>query len=358
MKKSFGQLQTGQNVEIYSLKNSKGMEMNVITYGGIISSLSVPDKNGDMIDVVLGYDNLDGYVGNTCYFGALIGRYGNRIGGGKFSLDGKEYQLAKNDNDKNHLHGGNIGFNKVVWDVVEFKQDVNGDSITLSYLSKNGEEGYPGNLKVFVTYSLNNNNELVINYDAETDEKTVCNLTQHTYFNLNGHKSGDILNHKLLINADAFIPTDADSIPTGEIKSVAGTDFDFKTLTEIGARINNENEQLVFAGGYDHNWCLNKDEKNQLTHAATALSDASGVAMDTFTTEPGIQFYTANYLDGTITGKNGTVYNSRNGFCHETQHYPDSPNHSNFPSSELKAGEKYSTKTVYKFYINKTSFEG
>ena len=346
MKKTFGQLENGENVDIYSLKNNRGMKMKVITYGGIITSLYVPDKNGNPVDVVLGYDNLEGYVGNTCYFGALIGRYGNRIGDAKFILDGKEYQLAKNDNGKNHLHGGIVGYNKVIWNVEKYDEN----SITLSYLSKDGEEGYPGNLKIIVTYTLNDNNELVISYDAETDKPTVCNLTQHTYFNLDGHNSGDVLNHKMLINANHFTPTDVDSIPTGEIKEVAGTDFDFKIPTEIGARINNENEQLIFAGGYDHNWCLNKNEEKELSLAATTFASESGIVMDTLTTEPGVQFYTGNYLDGKIIGKDDAIYNQRNGFCLETQHYPDSPNHHNFPSTVLNPDEKCLTKTVYKFY--------
>jgi len=348
MKKLFGKLQNGENVEIYSLKNINGMKMNVITYGGIITSLFVPDKNEEMIDVVLGYDNLEGYVGNECYFGALIGRCGNRIGRGKFTLDGKEYQLAKNNDDKHHLHGGNIGYNKVLWTVDEFTEN----SITLSYLSKDGEENYPGNLNIIIKYILTDNNELVIEYEAETDKTTILNLTQHTYFNLNGHNSGDILNHKIFINADSFTLTDEDSIPTGVIQPVAGTDFDFKIPTEIGARINNNDEQLVFAGGYDHNLCLNKEKENELTLAATTFASESGISMDTLTSEPGMQFYTGNYLDGSIVGKDGTVYNRRNGFCLETQHYPDSPNHSNFPSTELKAGEKYSSKSVYKFYVS------
>jgi len=348
MKKTFGQLENERNVDIYSLKNNRGMKMNVITYGGIITSLCVPDKNRNPVDVVLGYDNLNDYVGNTCYFGALIGRYGNRIGSAKFILDGKEYQLAKNDNDKNHLHGGVVGYNKVIWNVEKCDEN----SIVLSYLSKDGEEGYPGNLKILVTYTLTDNNELVISYDAETDKPTVCNLTQHTYFNLDGHNSGNVLNHKMLLNADYFTPTDADSIPTGEIKEVSGTDFDFKIPTEIGARINNENEQLIFAGGYDHNWCLNKNEGKELSLAATTFASESGIKLDTLTTEPGVQFYTGNYLDGKIVGKDDAIYNRRNGFCLETQHYPDSPNHSNFPSTVLNPGEKYLTKTVYKFYIN------
>jgi len=348
MKKLFGKLQNGENVEIYSLKNINGMKMNVITYGGIITSLFVPDKNEEMIDVVLGYDNLEGYVGNECYFGALIGRCGNRIGRGKFTLDGKEYQLAKNNDDKHHLHGGNIGYNKVIWTVDEFTEN----SITLSYLSKDGEENYPGNLNIIVKYILTEYNELVIEYEAETDKTTILNLTQHTYFNLNGHNTGDILNHKMFINAYSFTLTDEDSIPTGVIQPVDGTDFDFNIPTEIGARINNNDEQLVFAGGYDHNLCLNKEKENELTLAATTFASESGISMDTLTSEPGMQFYTGNYLDGSIVGKDGTVYNRRNGFCLETQHYPDSPNHSNFPSTELKAGEKYSSKSVYKFYVS------
>ena len=332
-------------MQTYNLKNSAGVEMNVISYGGIITSLLIPIEKDKKIDVVLGCDSLEKYINNTSYLGAIIGRYGNRIGGAKFSLDGKEYHLAKNDNGKNHLHGGDEGFDRKVWNVNDYGKNF----IILSYLSPDGDEGYPGNLNVSVKYTLTDENELVIDYEAETDSPTICNLTQHTYFNLNGHNSGNILNHKLKINADNFTPTDADSIPTGEIRSVAGTVFDFNSPTEIGARINKDDEQLNFAGGYDHNWCLNKNNEDDLSHAATVQSDLTGILMETYTTEPGMQFYTGNYLNGDIIGKNGARYNHRFGFCLETQHYPDSPNHPNFPSSVLNPGEKYLSKTIYKF---------
>ena len=341
----FGKTTNGEIVNSFQLSNSTGLEMNVITYGGIITSLLVPSENGEKIDVVLGCNSLDEYINNTSYLGAIIGRYGNRIGGAKFSLDGNEYQLAKNDNDKNHLHGGFFGFDKKIWSV----ENVNQNSISLAYLSKDGEENYPGNLNVRVIYTLTDDNELVINYFAETDKPTVCNLTQHTYFNLNGYDSGDILNHKIMINAEHFTPTDAASIPTGEIRSVENSALDFRKTESIGKRISNNEEQLIFAGGYDHNFCLSKNQNNELSLAATVLADISAIKMDVLTTEPGLQFYTGNYLDGSITGKSNLKINYRNGLCLETQHFPDSPNKPNFPTTRLNPGEKYFSKTIYKF---------
>jgi len=350
-KKSFGKLKTGQEIDVYTLENKNGLKTDIINYGAIQVSLLVPDKNGKFADVILGYDGIVNYVTNNPYFGSIIGRYGNRIAKGRFSLDGKKYVLACN-NDENHLHGGVKGFSNVVWDFVSSKENENGVSLTLSYLSKDGEEGYPGNLKVFVTYTLSNNDELIISYKAKTDKKTICNLTQHNYYNLSGHDSGDILSHQLMINADSFTPIDVGFIPTGEIKPVKGTNFDFTKPTPIGKNVNNKDEQLVFGKGYDHNFILNKKgKKGEMTFAASVFDPKSGRFMEVLTEEPGLQFYGGNFLDGSNIGKDGTVYNFRNAFCLESQHYPDSPNKPNFPSVVLKPGEEYSTKTIYKFSV-------
>ncbi len=349
MKKPFGKLKNGQEIDVYTLENKNGLKTGIINFGARQVSLFVPDKNGKFKDILFGFDKIEDYEAENPYFCAIIGRYGNRIGKGRFSLDGKEYVLACN-NDENHLHGGKKGFDSVVWNFVSSDENENGVSLTLSYLSKDGEEGYPGNLKVFVTYTLSNNDELIIGYKATTDKKTVCNLTQHNYHNLGGHGSGDILSHQLMVNADNFTPVDKGLIPTGEIKPVKGTDFDFTKPTAIGARINNKDQQLIFGKGYDHNFVLNKDGKEgEMTLAASVFDPKSGRIMEVFTEEPGIQFYSGNFLDGTNIGKDGTVYNHRNAFCLETQHYPDSPNKPDFPSVVLKPGEEYSTKTIYKF---------
>jgi len=349
-KGAFGKIADGKTVEIYTLKNSKGAETQIITYGGTVVSLKVPDKNGKFADVVLGYDSIADYEKNQSYIGALIGRYGNRIAKGKFTLDGKEYILAKN-NGENHLHGGPKGFDKVVWTGRGFT-DKNGANLELNYLSKDGEEGYPGNLSIKVIYSLTENNELKIVYSATTDKNTVINLTHHSYFNLAGAGNGDILNHQLTLYADKFTPTDDGSIPNGELKSVKGTPFDFLTATAIGARINQADEQLKFGNGYDHNWVLNKTD-NSLTLAATVFEPTSGRVLEVSTTERGLQFYAGNYLDGAIKGKNGQNYPHRTGFCLEAQNFPDAPNKQNFPSSVLKKGETYSQTTIYKFSAKK-----
>ena len=345
-KDSWGKISNGKAVEIYTLKNSNGAETRIITYGGTIVSLKMPDKNGKFGDVVLGYDSIADYEKNQSYIGALIGRYANRIAKGRFSLDGKEYVLAKN-NGENHLHGGLKAFDKVVW-TAKSSVDKNGANLELSYLSKDGEEGYPGNLTIKVVYTLTENNELKVAYSATTDKNTIVNLTQHAYFNLAGAGSGDILNHQLTLYADKFTPTDDGSIPTGELRSVKGTPFDFLTPAVIGARINNADEQLKFGNGYDHNWVLNKND-NSLTLAATVFESASGRVMEVYTTERGLQFYAGNYLDGAIKGKSGQNYPRRSGFCLEAQNFPDSPNKSNFPSPVLKPGETYRQTTVYKF---------
>jgi len=326
---AFGQLPDGTPVELYTLRNSHGMEAKIMTYGGIVTSLKVPDKHGNFDDVVLGYDNLDGYLKSSPYFGALIGRYGNRIAKGKFSLDGVEYTLATN-NMPNALHGGLKGFDKVVW-TAQPLPTANGPSLILAYVSRNGEEGYPGNLFVTAVYSVTENNTLKVEFSATADQKTVVNLTHHSYFNLRGN--GDVLGHVVYINADKFTPVDSTLIPTGELRPVAGTPFDFRAPTAIGARINSTNdEQIAFGGGYDHNWVLNK-KTDGISLAASVYEPTTGRTMEVWSTSPGVQFYSGNFLDGTLTGKGGKVYQFRDGFCFEPQHFPDSPNHPSFPTT-------------------------
>ena len=341
--KPFGQTAEGEKVDLYTLTNPNGMEAAISTYGGIVVSLKTPDRSGKLGDVVLGFDDLKGYLGASPYFGALVGRYGNRIAKGKFSLDGVEYTLAKN-NGENSLHGGLRGFDKRVWTAKE----VSPESLELSYFSKDGEEGYPGNLSATVTYTLTDNNELKIDYSATTDKDTVLNLTNHSYFNLAGEGQGDILGEMVMINADRFTPTDSGLIPTGELRSVEGTPFDFRKPHAIGERINSTDEQIVMAKGYDQNFVLNRTG-NGLELAARVTDPKTGRVMEVLTTQPGLQFYSSNFLDGTIHGKGGKVYGPRAAFCMETQHFPDSPNHPSFPSTELKPGERYQTTTMYRF---------
>ena len=338
----------GKSVEIYTLANSKGSEARIMTYGGTLVSLKVPDKNGKFSDVVLGYDSLADYQKATAYFGALIGRYGNRIGKGKFSIGGKEYKLAIN-NGVNHLHGGLKGFDKVIW-TASPSVEADGAHLELNYLSRDGEEGYPGNLNVKVEYVLTENNELKIEYSATTDKPTVVNLTHHSYFNLAGAGQGTILDHQLTLNADRFTPTDSGSIPTGELRSVKGTPFDFTKATAIGSRIEQNGEQLKFGNGYDHNFVLNKNGE-VLSLAATVYESTSGRVLELFTTEPAVQFYTGNFLDGLIKGKSGQNYPRRSGFCLEAQHFPDSPNRPKFPSTVLRPGKTYTQTTIYKFSV-------
>jgi aldose 1-epimerase len=346
-KEPFGKTADGTAVDLYTLTNANGVEARIMTYGGIVVSLKVPDRNGKLDDVVLGYDNLDGYLKNNGpYMGALIGRYANRIAKGKFSLNGTEYHLAVN-NGENHLHGGIKGFDKVVWTVLPWNKQ-NGPGIKLSYLSKDGEEGYPGNLRAIVMYTLTDANELKIDYNASSDKPTVVNLTSHSYFNLAGQGNGDILKTQLFVNADRFTPTDAGSIPTGELRPVRGTPFDFTKPVEIGARIDQDDQQLKFGHGYDHNFVLNKQGK-RMTLAARAYEATSGRVMQVYTTEPGVQLYAGNFLDGSITGKDGKVYQRHYGFCLEAQHFPDSPNQSKFPSVVLAPGQAYWQTTIYKF---------
>lgn len=343
-KEDFGTVD-GKKVELYTLTNRNGLEAKVMTYGGVVVSLKVPDRNGNLADVVLGYDNLTGYLQDTSYFGSIIGRYANRIAKGKFTLNGVEYKLATN-NGENHLHGGIKGFDKVVWDGSATKIP-NGVRLKLAYISRDMEEGYPGNLLLTVFYTLTNSNELKIDYWATTDKDTVVNLTQHSYFNLAGEGTGDILKHELVINANRFTPVDSTLIPTGELRSVSGTPLDFLRPTPIGARINQEEEQLKLGKGYDHNFVIN-GRGGVMRKAARAFEQSTGRVMEVWTTEPGMQLYTGNFLDGR-PGKGGKPYQFRYGFCLETQHFPDSPNHPKFPSATLKKGAKYSSSTIYRF---------
>ena len=340
----YGQLPSGAEITEYVLTNDRGMRVQVITYGGIITALHIPDRHGDLGDVVLGYDALDGYVKKNPYFGCITGRFANRIAGGRFTLDGTTYQLAIN-HGPNHLHGGQVGFDKRVWQATV--EEGNGAvSLALAYLSKDGEENYPGNLLVTVTYTLMSENTLRISYRASTDQPTILNLTNHTYFNLAG--SGTILDHEIMINADHFTPIDEAMIPTGELRPVAGTPFDFRQPRRIGAHIDEPDEQLQRAGGYDHNFVLN-GTPGELRLAARLYDPSSGRVLEVSTTEPGMQLYTGNFLDGTIVGKGGVTYARRAGLCLETQHFPDSPNHPHFPSTVLRPGEEFHSVTVFAF---------
>lgn len=345
-KADFGTTPDGQKVEIYTLKNANGAEARILTYGGIVQSLSMPDKNGKFDDVVLGYDNLQGYIDKTPYFGALIGRYGNRIGGAKFTLEGKTYTLATN-NGPNSLHGGVVGFDKVVW-TARPMETAQGPALILTYLSKDGEEGFPGNLTVTAIYTLTDDNALKLDFTAQTDKPTIVNLTHHSYFNLAGQGKGDILGHVLYINADKTTPVDKELITTGEFADVTGTPFDFRKPTAIGARINDPNPVLQYGPGYDHNWVINKP-LGQYGLQGRVVEPTSGRVMEVWSDEPGLQFYAGNFLDGTIKGKDGAVYQIHTGFCLEPQHYPDSPNKPNFPSVVLLPGQTFHNTIVYKF---------
>jgi len=338
----------GTPVDEVTLKNRRGVELHAISYGGIITSLKVPDRAGKPGDIVLGFDKPESYWADPPppFFGAIVGRYGNRIGKGKFTLDGKPYSLATN-NGVNHLHGGNKGFDKVLW-AIATKDAPEGSQAIFSRTSKDGEEGYPGNLQVRVTYTLTEKNELIVDYHATTDKATPVNLTQHSYFNLAGEGSGDILGHQLTIDADRYTPVDDTLIPTGELAPVQGTPFDFRQPTAIGARIDQDNPQLKNGKGYDHNWVLTR-KGTGLQHAARLTDPKSGRTMDVATTEPGLQFYSGNFLDGTIKGKGGHVYAHRSGLCLETQHFPDSPNKPKFPSTILQPGKAYESRTVFTF---------
>lgn len=343
----FGVTPDGQQVSLFTISNANGMEARVINLGGIILSLTAPDREGNLEDVVLGFDSLDGYLAEHPYFGAIIGRYGNRIANGQFTVDGESYQLPVN-NGPNSLHGGLRGFDKVVWDAEPFEND-RGQGLILTYTSPDGEEGYPGNLQVRVTYTLTDENELIFDYHAVTDKATPVNLTQHSYFNLAGDGSGSILDHEVMLNASRLTVADTTLIPTGELRSVEGTPFDFRQPHRIGERIAADDEQLRFAGGYDHNFVIDRAAGDSLVLAARVYEPTSGRVMEVLTTEPGVQFYTGNFLDGTLTGKNGVVYDTRTGFCLETQHFPDSPNQPSFPNTILRPGEEYRSTTVYRF---------
>ncbi|MGH9452488.1 MAG: aldose epimerase family protein [Terriglobia bacterium] len=346
----FGKMPDGQAVNLYTLTNRNGMKVGITNYGGRVVSILVPDRHGNFADVVLGYDDLEGYLSKgDPFFGAIVGRYANRIAKGRFTLDGVEYKLPINDGP-NSLHGGSEGFDKQIWKAGELSQTH--PALELTYLSKNGEEGYPGDLSVKVVYTLTDANELQIDYHATTDKDTVLNLSNHSYFSLAGQGNGDILKQVMMIHADRFTPVDTTLIPTGELRSVAGTPFDFRKPTAIGARINGDNEQLKFAHGYDQNFVLNRAGSG-LELAARAVDPESGRVLEVLTTQPGLQFYSGNFLDGTIHGKGGKVYGHRFAFCLETQHFPDSPNHPNFPSAELKPGQTFHQVTVFKFSTEK-----
>jgi aldose 1-epimerase len=343
----FGKLADGTAVESFTLRNANGVEVRAITYGAIITSLRVPDRAGKLGDVVLGHDDLAGYVSKPSYFGTVVGRYGNRIAKGKFTLDGKTYTLATN-NGPNHLHGGIKGFDKVVW---KAEPAPSGTAVTFRYVSADGEEGYPGRLQAQVTYTLDDKNALTFEYLATTDKPTPVNLTQHSYFNLAGPGAGgDILGHVLTLDGDRYTPVDATLIPLGTLAPVAGTPFDFRKPVAIGARIDADDEQIKRGGGYDHNFVINRKGPG-LVHTARVLDPSSGRTMDVETTEPGVQFYSGNFLDGSVVGKGGTAYKQRSGLCLETQHYPDSPNQPSFPSTILRPGQEYRSKTVLTFGV-------
>ncbi|MDH4573400.1 aldose epimerase family protein [Salinicola acroporae] len=351
---SFGQLPDGREVDCYRITNDNGIEMRVINYGGIIVSLKTPDRAGRMDDIVLGFDSIGDYLSDTYrqanpYFGALIGRYGNRIANGRFTLDGETYHLPTNDGP-NTLHGGDVGFNQRLWHAEPFSS-AEGRGLVLTYTSADGEQGFPGRLSTRVSYTLTNDDELAIDYRARTTRATSVNLTQHSYFNLKGEGSPSILDHELMINASAYTPIDEILIPTGEIADVSGTPFDFREPTAIGARLGQKNTQLAYAKGYDHNFVLSKSpgQDDTPTLAARVIEPRSGRVLEVATTEPGLQFYSGNFLDGSLIGKSGRPYTHRSGLALETQHFPDSPNQPNFPSTILRPDETYHSQTVYRF---------
>lgn len=357
----WGKLPSGEEVKLYTMTNDNGMVVKISNYGALITSIMVPDKDGKMADVALGFDSVDGYASDACpYFGAVVGRYGNRIANGQFKIDGKTYNVTKNENGITCLHGGKVGFNKKIW-TIEQKDHEKAMILKCRMQSKDGEEGFPGNLDITVTYVLpKTDNTLIVLYGAKTDKATPVNLTQHCYFNLEGAGEGDILGHVLSLNADKFTVVNETLIPTGELRDVEGTPFDFREPVAIGERIEQDYDQLKIGGGYDHNWVLNEvevteteDGRKQMTPCATVWAPKSGRTMEVYTTEPGVQFYCGNFLDGSLTGKGGKAYGKRSGFCLETQHYPDSPNQKDFPSTILRPGEEYRTVTVFRFGVEK-----
>ena len=345
---SFGNLLSGEAVTLYTLRNSTGLEVGVIDLGATIVSFTAPDRDGQFADIVLGFDNPQQYITDSPYFGAVVGRYGNRIGNGRFELDGETRTLAKNDGN-NHLHGGDVGFDKRLWTVLR----ANPNSIELQLVSPDGDEGYPGELVVRVTYTLDDNNRLTVGYCATTDKPTVVNLTQHSYFNLSGHSAGSAMDHQLTINAERYTEVDSELIPTGLLPSVIGTPFDFRHPVAVGARIDENYPQLVTGGGYDHNWVLTKNACAADEPAVVVRDPKTGRTLTIYTEEPGVQFYAANFLDGSISGKDGAVYNYRNAVVLETQHFPDSPNQADFPSTRLDPGEIYETRTVFELGVER-----
>ncbi len=347
-RQDYGDMPDGRDVELYTLTNANGLRATLTNYGAILVCMNIPDRNGEFADVTLGYDSLEGWLSNTSYFGSTVGRYGNRIADGKFTLDGKTYTLATN-NGENHLHGGIKGFDKVLWDAKPVEHaGVRG--VEFSYTSPDGEEGYPGSLKTTVTYLLNDNNELRVEFEATTDKPTIVNLCHHSYWNLTGDPANTILDHELMLAADRFLPVDETLIPTGELRPVEGTPFDFTTPTRIGARIDADNQQLKYGNGYDHCWVL-RNQTGKVALAATLHDPSTGRALDILTDQPGIQFYSGNFLDGSVTGKDGIKYQFRTGLCLETQHYPDSPNKPDFPSVVLRPGETYTHTMIHRFYV-------
>lgn len=342
----FGKMPDGTPVELFTLTNKNGMSARITNYGGVVTALEIPDRNGNLTDVVLGFNSLEKYIEKSPHFGCLVGRYGNRIAKGKFKLDGKEYSLAVN-NGPNHLHGGKVGFDKRVWEP-EIIEKENAVGLQLHYYSPDGEEGYPGNLDVLATYWLTDENELKLEFKAITDKKTILNLTHHSYFNLKGQGEGTILDHLVKFNADSIVPIDSTSIPLGGLMAVEGTPFDFRDFKPIGKDINAENQQIINGSGYDHSFVI-KGNYGELRLACTIKEPVSGRSMEVWTTEPAVQFYTSNFLDSSITGKNGKTYPERSAFCLEAQHFPDSPNHPEFPSTVLNPGETFHEMTVYKF---------
>jgi aldose 1-epimerase len=344
---SFGRTSDGE-VTLYTLTNSNGLEMKVLNYGCVVVSLKIPDRNGRLDDIVLGFDSIEQYVSESPFFGAIVGRYGNRIAAGTFVLDGVTYKLAIN-NGPNHLHGGIKAFDKVLWNIEE-NNSSEGPSLKFTYTSKDGEEGYPGTLNVTIIYTLTHDNKFKINYRATTDKKTIINLSQHSYFNFSGDAKRSILDHEIMLNADRFVAIDATSIPTGELKQVDGTPFDFRQPIRVGERIDSDDPQIINGQGYDHTFVFNEGVSNGRAVAASLYDPETGRYMEIFTREPGVQFYSGNFLKG-YKGKNGAVYHKRFGLCLETQHFPDSPNHPEFPTVVLSPDEVYETETSYRFSV-------